>query len=342
VAGAISLCTHYFAVFVLAPLALLLMLQPRPSLRLRALSLAPLGLVGLALLALAHTQSARIYWFAFISLPARAEQLPQQFLIGFRPPAGVLVTLVAAGVVATAAIIVVLRGGRLERRTALVMAAVAGAAFAVPVLLAAGGADYFNTRNSIAALPPLLIALAAGLGAERARFPGLVGAGALVVVSIAMVVGVQGDLSAQRAHYRELAAILRTPTGGPRALLLQGNRNWGMSLKLYLPRTRWLGAHGRDVTEIDVVRLLQHTLCPNSWWGATCEYRSLPALRHAPARGFRLVSAQKVAGFEVTRYRASRAVRIYPHQLRRDLANRSDELRGIRRQHVMITVPKTA
>jgi hypothetical protein len=49
-----------------------------------------------------------------------------------------------------------------------------------------------------------------------------------------------------------------------------------------------------------------------------------------------------VAGFEVTRYRASRAVRVYPHALRRDLANRSDELRGIRRQHVMITAPKAA
>jgi mannosyltransferase len=342
VAGAISLCTHYFAIFVLAPQALLLTIQPRPSLRLRALSLVPLGLTGLALLTLAHTQSARIYWFTFISLPARAEQLPQQFLVGFGPPAGALVTLVAAGVVAAAAILLALRGGPRERRTALVMAAVAGAAFAVPVLLAAGGADYFNTRNSIAALPPLLIALAAGLGGERAGFPGLVAAAALVVVSIAMVVGVQGELSAQRGHYRELASILRTPSGRPRAMLLQGNRNWGTSLKFYLPRTRWLGAHGRDVTEIDVVRLLRHTVCPNSWWGAICEYPSLPALHQAPARGFRLVSSQKVAGFEVTRYRAARAVRVYPHQLQRDLANRSDELRGIRRQHVMITAPKTA
>jgi uncharacterized membrane protein len=326
VAGSVSLCTHYFALFVLAPQAVLLLAHRRPALHLRVLSLAPLGLTGLALLTLAQTQSARRYVFTIIPLPVRVAQVPHQFLLGFSPPADVLVILVGAGAVVTAAAILARRADSEERRAAWVTAAIGGTACAVPAVMAAIATDYFNTRNIIAALPALLICLAAGLGGRRAGLPGLVATAALAVVSIIVVFGVQRDIGAQRGHFREVASHLRSLPGKRRAVLLEGSRSWATSLRYYLPGTRWVQPRGAAVREIDVIRMLRRpTPCVGrDWWGATCGFDVQPPLAKPPARGFRFVSVHAVAGFAVTRYRAARRTRIYQNPLWLDLRDRTD------------------
>jgi hypothetical protein len=301
--------------------------------------MGPLVIVGIALLGLARMQNVRIYWFTDIPLPIRVGQIPQQFLLGFRPPATAVATLIAAVAVVAAVVLVVLRGSREERRTAAFVAAIGTAGVALPVLLAVAGADVLNTRNAIVALPPLAVAVAVGLGTRRAAFAGLAATAALVAVSLATVAGVQGDLAAQRGHFRQVAGALRSSVHD-RAILLDGSRNWASSLTFYLPGMTWLsGGQGASVREIDVVRRLPapHGCIAGAWWGAMCGYAALPPPKSPPARGFQLASSVDVAGFNVMRYRSSRPVRVYQHGGLGDLGDRRSRVRGVAGRHVLIT-----
>ncbi len=296
-AAVAALLTHYFALFVILPQAVLLLAERRRRLAHRVLACAAVALTGCGLLALALTQDQRRYWFVDRPLPFRAEQVVRQLLVGFTPPAGAMVA-VLAGVIALGAGLVALR--RPGRRGAALAAAVAASAVGLPLLLAVAGADYVNTRNVIAAIVPLAVVVGAGLSAHRA---GVVALAVLLGLSVSVVVGLHGDALAQRPPWNQVAAALR-PGPGRHAIRLDGSRSWARPLNWYLPRTWWIRARGARVAEIDVVRRIPTAAdCHGStWWGAECDVGARPALTRPPARGFRLARRQAVAGFEIARY----------------------------------------
>src|SRR4051812_20123461 len=144
--SALALCTHYFAVFVVAAEALLLLAVRRAPLRRRLAGAGIVAAAAGALAGLAWTQHTHARWQGVFALRVRAEQLPTQLLAGFTPPA----TRLALGLIAAAAAVAVVLGlclgSRFERRGALLAGAVATAAVLVPIGIAALGIDYVNTR----------------------------------------------------------------------------------------------------------------------------------------------------------------------------------------------------
>ena len=139
VVAALALWTHYFALFVVAPEALLLLaLRGVPLVR----RLAGPGLVAVLaspLPALALTQRTRKYWFLGLPLPRRVNETGHLFLVGFRPPATSTAFAVAAAAVAVGLVLLAARADAAQRRGALVAAVVGGGAVGVPVALALAG-----------------------------------------------------------------------------------------------------------------------------------------------------------------------------------------------------------
>jgi mannosyltransferase len=315
VSAAAALCTHYFALFVVLPEALLLLAERRALLRARLLALAIPATAGSALVALALAQRGRTYFFTRAPLGVRVRQVVQFFAVGFSPPSTLGVLAVAGALLVAALTLLALRAERTQLSGAAAAAFVGAVAVLVPVLLAAVGVDYLNGRNVIGALPPLAVVAGAGFGAARARLLGPALALVLAGVSIWMIAGVARDLTAQRPHWQQVAALLaRDPL--PRAILPLDAPTWSRPLGFYLPHTWWAPARGKPVREIDVVRKVPHTgPCPTAvWWGALCNVGTHRALHTAPARGFTFVSSGRVAGFAVDRYAARAPIRVYPRR----------------------------
>ncbi len=315
VSAAGALCIHYFALFVVLPEALLLVAERRAPLRARLLALAIPAAAGAALVALALAQRGRTYFFTRAPLGIRVRQVVQFFAVGFSPPSTLAVLVPAATLLAAALVLLILRAERGQRSGAASAAAIGAAAVLVPVLLAAIGVDYLNARNVIGAVAPLAVVAGAGFGAARARLLGPALALALAGLSVWMVAGVPRDLTAQRPHWQQVAALLARGRL-PRAILPLDAPTWSRPLAFYLPHTWWAPERGRPVRELDVVRKLPHTgPCPTAvWWGALCNIGTHRALGSAPARGFRLVSSERVAGFAIDRYAASAPIRVYPRR----------------------------
>jgi mannosyltransferase len=307
--AALALATHYFAAFVVAPQAVLVLAQRRAALRWRLLALGLVAAAAIPLVQLALVQRTRTYWFLARPLSFRADQIVQQFLVGFRPPATATAVLVAGAAAGAAGAVLVVRGAPAERRAAALAALLGLTAVGLPLALALAGADYVNTRNVLGALVPLLLAVACGLGVRRAPVLGLGVAAVLVGVSLWAIAALAHDPLARRPPWRQVATALE---GGmrPRALLLEGSRTWARPLGLLLPRTWWLGPGGARVREIDVVRRLPAAGdCPGAtWWGADCDVGARATLARPPGGDLRLVARRRVAGFEVARFLAARPV----------------------------------
>jgi hypothetical protein len=215
VAAAAALATHYFAAFLVAPQAAVLLVRAgRPA----GPGVALLGLAALALAPLAIGQrDGRVDWVSDAPLSARATDVAKHWVAGpFGSPADAAVAigllLALAGLAAA-----------LGRRSVplLATAGVAGVAVAGPVVLAVLGQDYVLDRYLIGALVPLLAVAAAGFAAGRLP---LAAAGALAALSAAFTVAIAADDELHREDWRAVAArldgrvptlIVTTPDGEP-------------------------------------------------------------------------------------------------------------------------------
>jgi hypothetical protein len=243
--AALALATHYFAVFVVGPEAIWLLARRRRAAT--GVAVAAVTLVALALLPLALHQRA-LDLASFIrtaSLPYRLPQAGKQYLTGFDAPLEIPLSIVAAAVVVAGGVLA-LRRPSAGVRTALVLGAVA---VAVPFLLAAAGADYFDARNLIVAWVPLATVTAAGL----ARGPaGLCGVGALCAIGLGSYVGVLDHPLWQRGDWRGIAASLGPPPA-PRAVVLTPAPSGRLPFELYRPDARTLPPGGAYVRQIALV-----------------------------------------------------------------------------------------
>jgi len=295
--SALALATHYFAVFVVAPEVVLLLIARWEQGRAAALwAIAGVGAAGAALLPLAlHQQdSANNNWFSDLALGPRLTDVPKAFLIG-EPGAQVSRALaLAALAVALAVVLLALRADARERRAALIALAVAAGAALIPLALAVLGSDFFIHRNLLGALVPLLVVVAVGFGASRAGWVGLAGAGAACTVALAMLVVIARDEELQRADWRSVAAELGPAPGG-RAIVTAflGDD----PLEVYLPGTGKLPRRGARVREVAVIAY------------------SRPTTRR-PAPGFRLVERRRVERFTLLRFRSPTPRLVRPARLR--------------------------
>jgi mannosyltransferase len=191
--GALALLTHYFAVYLLIPMVLLL-LRERSARRAALPAAAALAVVGLALLPLISAQGGHgTQWIGRWALSSRLQAIPQYFLTGYSgSPLGHGVELLVALPILAG---IALGGWRLlgsasgappdrapvprptpsalaaqscvpsARDGAWIMLAIAAFGVLAPIVLAVFGADYLAPRNLVAAMIPVSVLLAILLAA---------------------------------------------------------------------------------------------------------------------------------------------------------------------------------
>jgi hypothetical protein len=235
--GSLALLSHYFAVFLLAPMVVLLLIgRPlgRPAAgpdrgaagepaatsasdaraggaRGRLLACAAVIVVGLALLPLAISQGGHgSQWIGSWALSSRLQAIPQYYLTGYSgAPLG-------HGVEALVAL-VILAGllfglwhvlERSEERGALLALALAACGVLLPIGLVALGEDYLAPRNLVAAMIPLTVMIAVVVSARRTGHTGMLLAGLIAVVFLAISVDVDLSPRLQRGDWQGVARAL--------------------------------------------------------------------------------------------------------------------------------------
>ncbi len=309
VCGALALLAHYFAVFLLAPMALWL-LRGRARRRDAAVAVGVLAVVGAALIRLIVAQGGHgTQWISAWALSSRLQAIPQYYLTGYSgAPLGHGIELAVALPVVAGVGLGLWRGlERLECFGALLALALAACGVLIPLLAAVLGADYLAPRNLVAAMIPVTAAVAVTVTARRTGRSGMVVAAIIGLAFLAVSVDVDLSPRLQRGDWRGVArALSRTPGGGVES---RGVRRvittvelGAAPLEYYLPPLHNL-REGASVTvsEID-------------------ETGYAPLRRDAgapPARGFRLRARVDIHGLIVYRFTSSVARTVPEAALRR-------------------------
>ncbi|HEX8977264.1 MAG TPA: glycosyltransferase family 39 protein [Solirubrobacteraceae bacterium] len=313
VSAILALTTHYFAVLVVAPEALWLLIAHGRR-RATLLASAVVAASGLALIPLALSQNGthRDRWISRSPLGIRLNQVVPQMLIGPGSPDRLLVKFVAFAAAAVALGLLLFRGTGGERRIAVRIGALLLFGFGLNFLFILAGYDDLITRNLLALEAPLLIVLAIGFGARRAGWLGLLAAAVLCATGITAAVGVAADYSLQRPDWRPLAHLLgpAPPRHGPgRAFLIQRYRML-LPLSLYMPGLRRIApVTGAIVNQFDVISISapEQRLC---WWGAACNLFPSRPQRSYRIPGFHFVWRRRVRQFTVEHFVSRHPVRI--------------------------------
>ncbi len=304
--GAVALATHYFAVFLIAPMCVWL-LRKRERWKVTLPAVGAVGAVGVALVPLALAQGGHgTQWIGEWALASRLETIPQYYLTGYSgAPLGHGVELAVA-----LAILAGLGYGLWRALTpreadaALLALGLAACGVLIPVAMALAGADYLAPRNVVAAMVPLSAGIAVIVTAQRTGRTGMALAGVIALAFLAISVDVNLSPRLQRGDWRGLAQAIRgdesapSPAGESTGAVRDGGagrRAWAITtvelgaapLEYYLPplHNAPLGSTVR-VSEID------ETGYPPLVAGAG----------EPPAPGFRLVAHRDVNGLVLYRF----------------------------------------
>jgi hypothetical protein len=320
--GAAALATHYFAVFLLAPMCLWL-LRPRrmagagvrpvaprsmppkgtPSADSRSAPLkdavaavAAIVAVGAALVPLALTQGGHgTQWIGEWALASRLETIPQYYLTGYSgaPLGHGLELLVALEILAAVGYGLWRMLTPRESEGALLALGVAACGVLIPVAMAVAGVDYLAPRNVVAAMVPLTAGIAVIAAAQRTGRTGLALVGLIAVTFAALTIDVDLSPRLQRGDWRGLARVIRRASPGSRrqgAVAITTVELGAAPLEYYLPPLSNLrrGAAVR-VSEIDETG-----------------YAPLrTGAGEPPAAGFHLVQHRNVNGMILYRFRSA-------------------------------------
>lgn len=196
--SALALATHYFALFLVLPQAVWLVVRHRSPRVLAAIG--AVGAVGLALVPLVLHQQAQpnTKWIDDIPVLDRLRAVPELLLAGQSASLPVVGIVAAAALVALAVGLLVLRGEERERRRAAVPMTLAAVGLLVPLALVPSGLDFVVARNFLPLWPCLALVVAAGLATRRAPRAAALAGGALAAVWLALVVAVPLDRDLQR------------------------------------------------------------------------------------------------------------------------------------------------
>jgi uncharacterized membrane protein len=296
IASFLAVATHYFALFVVVPEALWLLVasrQRRPVvLATGGLALACAALVPLVLYQRTHGGAD---WIAQTELFYRLKRAASLFVTGVQWSDWRAVVVVSTLVVAAAVVLVLRRGSDREREGALVAIGLLAAALAIPLAGALAGSDYVIGRNLLPAWVPLAIVVAAGLGAARTRFAGPAAAVAVCAALAAFSTHLAATDRVQRDNWRGVAEELG-PAAEDRVLVV--TPGWqSKPLRLYERRVEPLRTSVR-VREVDTV-VYRGTL-PRDGAAQPVE----------PPPPFRRESSVTVHRMTVTRYLAPRPVEL--------------------------------
>jgi mannosyltransferase len=316
-----ALLTHYFAVFLLAPMVLWLGLSLMDRTRARNLQPARRGdlalvslpvLTGLALVPLVLAQAGHgTQWIGRWALSSRLAAIPQYYLTGYSgAPLGHGVEL-AVALIALAGLgfglwrVLTPR----EERGALVALALAACGVLAPVALALAGVDYLAPRNVVAAMVPVTVLLGVAIAARRTASIGPMLAALLAVAFLAVTIDFALSPRLQRGDWAAVARLLRTaapdraiaPKAGPLAIVTV--QLGSAPLQYYLPPLHNLPAHASvAVSEIDEV--------------GYAPLRSFAG--RPPASSFQLVGRSNLHGLIVYRFVSRTPVTISGQALRAD------------------------
>jgi mannosyltransferase len=289
IASGLALATHYYAVLAIAPEAVWLLAVHRRRGAVQA-AVSAIALCGLALLPLALSQNATSNggWIAAAPLGERLGQLLPQFVIGTGAPAYRVLEPLASAIVGIGLLLLMTRSEPAQRRSSLLLAALALGGLGLNLLLVAAGIDDLITRNVIALWLLAAVVVAGGFGAARAGPLGICAAVVLCATGIAAAVGVATDRKLERPDWRAVQRVLgaQPAPGAPaRAILIQHYRD-RLPLSLYMPALRfWPGGQRERVDQLDVIAISapQERLC---WWGAACNLLPSRLQRSYPIPGF--------------------------------------------------------
>jgi mannosyltransferase len=308
--AAAMLATHYYALFLVAPQALWLLVRA-PGIRARVAALALPLLAGAALAPLALVQRSNDT-AAFITdtpLRTRLAQVPKQFLVGYDAPAETLLTiLMALAVLAGLAGLGAMIGGRIaassdERSDAARLAGVTAAAAALLLAATVAGEDHLLTRNAIALLPLAAVLAGAGLAAlSHVALRPAVAAGALAcVLGLVAIAGVARDPRKQRDDWRDAAAALGADPG---ARLIVAPGSAPIPLGYYVPGLRPVPpTQAPQVAEVDYLSLAVRSP------GRLATPARPPQVPATPP-GFQLVGRTDADTYTVVRLRAAAPVAV--------------------------------
>ncbi len=285
VTASLALLTHYFAVFLLVPMILWLLLPSgrRPAL----LAAAAVAVVGLALIPLALAQGGHgSQWIGAWALSSRLQAIPQDYLTGYSgAPLGHGIELLVALPIITGVGLGLWRVlAPREERGALIALVLVACGVLLPLLLVALGADYLAPRNLVAAMIPVTALIAILLTGARAGRPGAALAGVVALAFLAISIDVDLSPRLQRGDWRGVARVLRA---GARARAITTVELGAAPLEYYLPPLHNLPRR----TSIAVSEIDETGYAPLS-----------SSAGSPPAPGFRLLSRSDINGLIVYRF----------------------------------------
>jgi len=234
VSSSLALLTHYFAVFLLAPMVLWLAFN---SNRRRAVlgAIGAVGIVCLALLPLISAQGGHgTQWIGRWALWSRLQAIPQYYLTSYYGAAlghgiELLVALpILAGLGFGLWRVLTPR----EERGAAIALAVAAGGILLPILLVALGADYLAPRNLVAAMIPVTALIAVVVTAQRTGRAGPALAALIAIAFLAISLDVDLSPRLQRGNWRGLA---RTISRGAEDRVITTVELGAAPLEYYLP-----------------------------------------------------------------------------------------------------------
>jgi mannosyltransferase len=293
VVSALTISTHYFAVFLVAAEVVWLLVRLRATRSVVLASLVP-GATLLAHLPLVLAQRGNGEAVAGSSLAARVAGIPKNLVVGYSFPAEALGSGLAA-LLLLVGVVLLVRLAPGERRGALVAGSLAVAAILTPLVLAVAGEDFLIARNTIVAVVPAAVCLGAGFASSRL---GLAAVGLLCVLSAAIALAPALDAEYGRTDWRRAAEVL-TSADGPRAIVVtpfMSRTLW----RPYLPDLREPVSEGALVKEIAAIGLATE----GGYSAGTVAPPSVSAPR--PVEGFRVVAIERKPTYTLVRYRADR------------------------------------
>ncbi len=210
--GSLALLSHYFAVFLLIPMVIWLLVSRDRARRRTALgAVGALALVGVALLPLISAQGGHgTQWIGEWALSSRLQAIPQYYLTDYYGSSlghgiELLVALpILAGLGFGLWRVLTPR----EEHGALIALAVAAGGVLIPIALIAVGADYLAPRNLVAAMIPVTALIAVVVVSQRAGLAGIALAATIAVAFLAISVDVNLSPRLQRGNWRGLARVL--------------------------------------------------------------------------------------------------------------------------------------
>ena len=299
VASGCALCTHYFAAFMVIPMAAWLVLRS-PARRMVLIAVGAVGAVGLALVPLIVLQLRESGgWVGKVPLGLRLAQAGRIFATGSYLPTRGLVPLVLAAALA-ALMLVLWRADPRTRTGSVTVLALAIASFLIPLAAAAVGADYLLDRYLLPIWVSLVIVVAAAVEVPRVARAGLIPA--LVLAGVFIGPAIARPPNVKHDDWRGMARVLGPAQPG-RVVIVAPLPGLEIDpIRLYMTDLQPLD-HSRSATKVAVIRYVAFS--PSS--------RPVKAPR--VPRAFRLVSSRPVQRWLVTQFRATQPRVVDPRRL---------------------------